>query len=355
MKNSKKWIALGLSLMMLGGLVACGNEESSTQPSESSAQNQSTSESETQEAVKDPVTLEWWYSGNGIQKDTELVEEEFNKLLQTYPGMEHVTVNFNCIVEADYGSQVSLAQSAEQKMDILQTYNLVFANEVANGTFLPLNNYLDEYPNLKNELPDWLWNFGTVDGNIYIVPNYQRASNQMYLITPKVYMDKYGDYEKLSKVLGDNNKTIEAVAEVIEEYYLAVRDGESGTKYMYPISHYWRTPWGYGLRGDNLGTNRFVLPSDSDEVIYRYTSEEMLKGYEISAEWYAKGYVHPDYLTVDQNDFVETNMLNEVSWIYYCGNGAGSAEVVSAQYSEKCGFEVVAIPNREVRNGRTVI
>ena len=130
MKNVKKLLALGLTAAMVMGVTACGNE-AEEQPSSQASASSSTSESSATasssseaEEVKEPVTLEWWYRGNGIQKDTELVETEFNKLLQTYPGMEHVTVNLNCYTGADYGNAVALAQSASEQIDILNTVYL---------------------------------------------------------------------------------------------------------------------------------------------------------------------------------------------------------------------------------------
>ena len=140
----------------------------------------------------EPIVLEWYYRGNGIQKDTELVETEFNKLLQTYPGMENVTVNFNCYTGADYPNAVALAQSADQQIDILNTVGLDFVDQVKLGTYAPLDDLLADNQALYNELPEWLWDLGTVDGSIYMVPHYQRATNMEYMVIPTEYLTKYG-------------------------------------------------------------------------------------------------------------------------------------------------------------------
>ena len=118
------------------------------------------------EDTKEPVTLEWYYGGVGVQRDTELVEEAFNELLHTYEGMEHVTVHLNISGSSDHANSVALAQGAGQQIDIIQTYKLDFASEVNNGTFIALNDLLEEYPDLKNEFEDWIWDLGSVDGNI---------------------------------------------------------------------------------------------------------------------------------------------------------------------------------------------
>ncbi len=93
MKRTKRWMALGLSAMLLAGLAGCGNgggqegsvpgEGTQDGGTQDSAQEFSTQEGSQDQADAGPVTLEWWYRGNGIQKDTELVEEAFNELLKT--------------------------------------------------------------------------------------------------------------------------------------------------------------------------------------------------------------------------------------------------------------------------------
>ena len=189
MKRAKRWLALGLTAMMVMGLAGCGEKAPTggeTVPQTGTQEKESSSSAEggesSQAAAKDPVTLEWWYRGNGVQKDTETVEAAFNELLKTYPGMEHVTVNLNCYTGADYKNAVILAQSADQQIDILNTVSLDFAEEVGKGTFLPLDDYLASNETLKNELPDWLWELGGINGSTYIVPNYQRAANMMYFV-----------------------------------------------------------------------------------------------------------------------------------------------------------------------------
>lgn len=346
MRNVKKWLALGLSVMMILGVVACGNdaEVSNTDTSGTETQQSSTEgvSSEVEE-VKEPITLEWWYRGNGIQKDTELVEAEFNKLLQTFPGMEHVTVNFNCFVSADYKNAVALAQSADQQIDILNTVSLNFVDQVKLGSFISLNDLLEDNQALYNELPEWLWDLGSVDGEIYMVPHYQRAANMEYLVIPKEYMDKYGDEEAIRALCTDTDRTVEEVAKVLEEFVTAVQAGEGSTKYMYSLGQSFTHEHGFVRRRDNI-SNSFVLFEGSDTVEYLFTSEDAVKAYEISAEWYEKGLIHPDILTVEENELTGANMMNPVSYCFTLASNAGSEELVSATLSESYGFEVYAIP-----------
>lgn len=350
--KAKKWLVWGLAAALLAGMTACGNggndeENNSSGRVQEESKNQANkgedeAEAPTEEA-SGPVTLEWWYRGNGIQKDTELVQEAFNELLKTYPGMENVTVHFNCYTGADYKNAVVLAQSADQQIDILNTVSIDFAEEVEKGTFLALDDYLAENETLKNELPEWLWELGSIDGSTYIVPNYQRAANMMYFVTPKEYMDQYGDIDAMRTAFQKEDRDIEEIAVILEEYCKAVQAGEGSTKYMPALGTSYCTQYGFADRYDTLN-GQFIKRVGSGMVEHMLMTDKAQRAYEISAEWYQKGYVHPDILTISSKDFEGANMLNEVSYIYTVNNQAGDEATVSQYYSDTYGFEVYAVP-----------
>lgn len=340
MKNVKKLFAMILAVLMVVSLAACGSEK----PAETTAAAVQGTDGQTETTGKssEPIVLEWYYRGNGIQKDTELVETEFNKLLQTYPGMENVTVNFNCYTGADYPNAVALAQSAGQQIDILNTVGLDFVDQVKLGTYTSLNDLLAENEALYNELPEWLWDLGSVDGEIYMVPHYQRAANMEYLVIPTQYL-AYGDEEAIRALCANPDRTVEEVAEVLEAFVTAVQAAEGPTKYMYPLGTSYTQMHGFRHRLDNV-TGDFVVFENSDQIEYLFTSDDAVKAYEISAEWYDKGLIHPDMLTVEETEMIYANMLNPVSYCFSLQNGAGSEELISANLSSQYGFDVVAIP-----------
>lgn len=358
MKKIRKFGAVGLAIMMAASLAGCGSSKedgsvaSGTQSEPASAQSEAAdaqteagdSGAVSQEASDgEAVTLEWYYRGNGIQKDTEMVEEAFNELLKTYPGMENVTVNFNCYTGDEYSNAVILSQSADKQIDILNTVGLDFAEEVEKGTYLPLNDMLAENETLKSTLPDWLWDLGSIDGNIYIVPNYQRAANLMYLTTPKEYMDNYGDKEKIESVIQNPDSTVEEIAAVLEEYCQAVQAGEGATKYMPPLATMYYSQYGFMDNFDKIN-GEFIAFSKDNKVVDQYLYDEVKEAYRISGEWYEKGYIHPDIMTISPSDFQAGNMMNEVSYIFCVNNQAGDEEKVSDYYSQSYGFDTYAIP-----------
>ena len=202
---------------------------------------------------------------------------------------------------------------------------------------------LAENEALKSTLPDWLWDLGSIDGNIYIVPNYQRAANLMYLTTPKEYMDNYGDKEKIESVIQNPDSTVEEIAAVLEEYCQAVQAGEGATKYMPPLATMYYSQYGFMDNFDKIN-GEFIAFNKDNKVVDQYLYDEVKEAYRISGEWYEKGYIHPDIMTISPSDFQAGNMMNEVSYIFCVNNQAGDEEKVSDYYSQSYGFDTYAIP-----------
>ncbi len=340
----KKILALLLAVVMVVGLVACGNGD--VQPNTPSDNDQTTpaapGNNDTPAEPKDPVTLKWWYRGNGIQADTEKVEAEFNKLLQTFPGMEHVTVNLECYTGAEYAQAVSLAQASDEQIDLLSSVNLNFADEAANGSWMPLDPYLEMHPNLKNELPEWLWKLGSYEGTTYLVCNYQRACNPSAIYVRKDLMDKYGDLEKMTQVLGSDSTSYEEKMAVMDEFVAAVRaDAANETLYAGSIvatNYLCFMDYNDPLSGD------FVVYEDSNKVEFAPMSADAVKSYETAATWYQKGYIPKDILSVEVNTRNGANMINPVAELWTCGNMLGDAKLAGETMSKTYGFDVYCIP-----------
>ncbi len=353
MRVRKRVMALALASMMALTLAGCGSSKEETVSNDTNAQTssekeeQSTAEEKDQEETeKEPVTLVWWYRGNGEQKDTKMVQDALNEQLKTYPGLEHVTVELKCYTASEYKQAVTLAQSSSEQIDILNTVNLDFAEEVEKGSLIPMDDLIDSMDGLKETLPDWLWELGSVDGQIYMVPNYQRAASMNYVITPTEWLDKYGDREKMEEVLKKDDTSLAEKAAVLEEYTRNVQAGEGATHYMPPMGSMVYTGYGVNDFNDTIYGD-YVKDADSDTVSNKYMTEKMKLAFELSANEYQEGLIHPDILTINSKDFEGANMLNDVSYVFCINNQFGDSERVSEIYSTMYGFDVTAIPVKE--------
>lgn len=340
MKKWKRVAALIAAVAMVFTMTGCKSTSNSSKDGQGQTDGEKVAVAE---GSNKPITLEWWYRGNGVQKDTELVEDKLNEMLKNYSGMENVTVHLNCYTGAEYKNAIVLAQSADKQMDILNTVSLDMAEEVEKGSFLPLNDYLNEMTDLKSLLPEWLWDLGSVDGNTYIVPNYQRASNNAYFITPKQYMDSYGDIDAMRSAFQNPDRTVEEIGAVLEDYGLKVQAGEGKTKYMPALATMYYGLYGFTDFFDSVYGD-FIRFNGTDEVVNKFMTEDIQKAYEVSANWYKEGLIHPDILTINPTDLQGANMLNDVSMIFTINNQAGDEARVSEIYSDMYGFDVYAIP-----------
>lgn len=344
MKRHKLIAAMMAGIMALGA-AGCGSNDSGSTTTSGSGEGTSGSVQTTgQEAsgteAKDPITLTYWFcNGVGEQQDTGLVEEALNEQLKSIEGLEHVSIDLHPC-GYDYASDLALGQVSGDPIDIVATYRLNFSNEVTNGSFIGLNDLLDEHPDIRAELPDWLMTMGEVDGMAYMVPSYQQAANMIYFLTPTEYLEKYGDAEKMESVFLDPSSTVQDKTDVIKEYVLAVRAGEGDTKYSQaPTTTYAKRM--YSLFDEISGQGYFRFQENGTEMTYYPLTEEFRESVRIAAEWYEEGLIHPDMSTITINDYTGKNFMNDTAIIWNVGQGVGD---VASTYSANYGFDVSAIP-----------
>lgn len=336
--------------MVCSAFAGCGQQAEVSK--ENGAAKESTVSSEVEESTvveeepKEPVLLEWYFNGNGQQADTEEVEAAVNELLKDYPGLEHVSINLNSFPGAEIPQQIALAQASGAQMDILCSVSLDFYEQVALGSWMPMEDYISE--ELKAELPEWLWERATVDGHIYMVPNYQNAFNSQYLLFPKEYMDKYGNYDEMKAILQDENTTLREKADCLEKYVMAVDEGEGGSKYASKIA----MDNASGTSGFTFITpfdkivNKFIVVDGTNEVIHAHEQDYYKEEWAIYADWYEKGIYAPDGLSTSTVNYAYQHMMDDMSMVYCAKESYGSEERVARSFTEQYGFEVVAIKSQ---------
>lgn len=282
------------------------------------------------ESSKEAVKLKYVMAGPGIQADSQKVWKAFNeKLAEKLPG---VTVEFEVFPMSDYKQQFMLMQTSREKMDIVNTYGLNFADEVRKETFAPIDNYLDKYgKEVKAALPDWLWDYGKINNVQYAVPSYQMMAVQYAIKTQKDLADKYLDKERLKAALYASNQMTEEVYDVLEEYLAKLKEnGELRLGF---------NRWFNG-KGTETVVNRFSINVDDPKCIVKYdfATDSTRKSYERMADWYKKGYIRPDVLSAKDEDERKGKEDGYTLWTDSDAYGGSEADLI------RYGIEVYSIP-----------
>ncbi len=118
-----------------------------------------------------PVT--YTYASRGVPQDLQMVQDAMNEIINEKIGVQ---LTLEPIDFAAYNDKMQLRLAAGEECDIIFTAPWInsYANNVANGALMPLDDLLPEYaPGLWASMPESTWNAARVNGTIYGVINQQ--------------------------------------------------------------------------------------------------------------------------------------------------------------------------------------
>lgn len=251
------------------------------------------------------ITLKWIFPGPGEQKDSQKVWAEFNKRIKEFPGLENVDVDIECINTSDYKQRVLLMQTGDEKYDIVSTYSLNFANEIDNKALMPLDDLMtSENVDFIKELPDWIIDMGQKNGTTYAVISYQAMTrSDPGIVMPTELFDKYVDKDKLEKTFYNTKFYDEDNWQAVGDILQKMKDnGDLGLGYLNagaiePALN------GYDYVGGNIVSGGFYTKLDDPEGQMYYIAElpEYKTAVKYLSDWYKKGFIRQDILSVDTN------------------------------------------------------
>ncbi|QHW31449.1 extracellular solute-binding protein [Paenibacillus rhizovicinus] len=128
------------------------------------------------------------------------------------PGVKAIDEKFNI----DYKPEFVPMDQAQQKIAVLMAsgsqpdilglegVDSNFIKWAKQGAFLPLNDYIDKYPQLQ-QIPKSIWDSVSVDGKIYGIPQYFHVKYMNSAVIRKDWLDKLGlpmpsNYDELLQV-----------------------------------------------------------------------------------------------------------------------------------------------------------
>ncbi|HHV97496.1 MAG TPA: carbohydrate ABC transporter substrate-binding protein [Clostridiaceae bacterium] len=302
MKKLRKTLCALIAVLMSAALflTACSTKVEVSQKNSNSASDTQVMEPK----MPEPVTLRYVTIGPSKSKDYDKVIEEFNKKLAEV--LPNTTVEIEPIANSEYKQKWDLMMAAGEEIDIAWTGYLVpLADEVAKGSYMALDELYNMYgTDIKKEVPEWFIDMGRCKGKLYCMPTYKDTVElKMGMYTPHEYFEKYWDMS-WSKVFLEPNTTYrqgtKEMYDVFEEYMRRLK--EAGKLQSGFSQWVWLINSGIRLTGtDDPSMIRLPLRGQKWDLTVRnyYELPEVKLMYETMADWYKKGYIRKDILSLE--------------------------------------------------------
>ncbi len=236
------------------------------------------------------VTLTWLLPGEA-QSDMASVIEKVNEITTEKIGAK---VDIQFIDTGAYDEKMKMNMASGMDFDIcFAGFVNNYVSAIEKGGLMDITELLDTAPELKAAVSDYAWDASKYEGKIYGVPNEQIFATAYALVINKDISDKY-DFDF------SNVKSIED----LEPYFEMIKQNEPN---VYPYrANAGLMPWYEGVY-EGLG-GMVVMPKTSksaDDICLLEDTPEFKRGAEKMHEYYKKGYIRSDILSMgdDTNDY----------------------------------------------------
>ncbi|MFC4302508.1 ABC transporter substrate-binding protein [Cohnella boryungensis] len=180
----KKWLGLGLSLILAAGITGCGNNGNGSAATEAPVGSTATPSAETDgnTARGEPVQLKYWTDD---RHDQEYIKELINKFNETNDNNIQVELT---VLSENYAQSVDIAFSSKQAPDVLRLKSGNAAGFVKKGYLEPIDEFLTD--DIKTKFSKlMLDDVNRFDGKVYSLAN---TGNTLRLVYNKDLFAKAG-------------------------------------------------------------------------------------------------------------------------------------------------------------------
>ncbi len=319
MYKLKKVLCLLMGVMVLSTSVLSGCGKQETTGKDSTA-NASTGAGDKQSLQ--PVNLVWTI-GATKQADHDVVMAEVNKKLKE---KLNVTLDLQVFDRSSYESKMTMMIAAGENFDLCFTSNWLnkFYDNVAKGAYLELDSVIEKNgTNMKKAVPPSLFDVAKVKGKIYAVPNYQIIYSAMGVFIQKELVSKYNFDVKNVKTLKDLEPFLENIKK--NEPNLIPYGGEGFAGNMDPYVFNNEGIVSTASTG-TIGAPVYMKIDDkSMKVFARYGTKEDKENMEFFRDWFNKGYIRKDVVTV--TDVTQDSLNNKYAVITGATKPGAEAEM----------------------------
>ena len=273
--RGKKIMAVLLGAAMVVGLCSCKGQQT---------------------VDNDEVPTLVWYIPGEKQADIATVMEAANVIIEEEIGAK---LDLRIIDSGSYTEKMNMMMSSQEVFDLCFTGFVNPFNKTAQkGAYLPLDELLKETPALWESIPEWLWDTGKIDGEIYAMPNYQI---EVSWTVPFIYNNLIEECNlDLSAV--KNAEDLEVIIEKVRE-----KHPEKTFRTRNALAMFWG-----GKVTEEIVSGVYI--EEGDENLTAKTpaeDEERWRKARILNDWFEKGYIRSDAASVtdDELDLVNGKYL----------------------------------------------
>lgn len=226
---------------------------------------------------KEPVQLIWYLRGSVPNNSQEVLKEANDIIKQKI----NAVVDFRFIESGSYNDRLQMIMASAEEYDIAFTSSWAnnYAQNVKRGAYIPLDELLDKYPNLKQTLPQPMWDAVKIGGKIYAIPNYQVMYEEWGAYFRKDLVEKYNiDLSKINDI-----KDLTQIFQMVKSKEPGIYACGSGF------------PWVVSTPFSEIEPYLFAVDTNKWQVV---DSTEYLKdNYKLMREWYKQGFFPEDVAT----------------------------------------------------------
>lgn len=272
MKRFKQIVCLMMCVLMALSMVSCGDKAGKNGDEEI------------------PTLI--WYDRSAQTQDHELVTQAINEYIEPLIGCRVKRIS---IVGAEFNEKMRLILASGEQADIIYTGGSTYHTYVENGSFMELNDLLDEYGKQVKEItPDYAIEAAKIDGKLYGLPIYKDYAVEHVIRYNKDLVEKHNIDMSQIKSLADFEPVLETIKQKEPDIYpFAFLAGLSGFALL-PYDK---------IMGTNIGA--IDLEGDPAKIVNQYTTDEALEYYKLMHKWYNKGYMRKDIATVTANSDIQ--------------------------------------------------
>lgn len=297
--------AMSMTLAVFSGCSKKGNESSTTN-------------GESIDTSKE-VTLVWYHWGDEPKKSDNVIKtlnDQSKKDINT-------KIDFKWATGNDEKLKSVMASGGVYDIAFTCTWFANYITSAQKGYLADITDMLKKTPKLYESMPESVWNGARVNGKIYGVPTYKDTAATQYWTANKGYIEKAG-------AMAEFKATSEAVSSVTPllakiKAYGSKHGYENGCTAPFMLNK-------SGLNGLNTGWDTILdnicigARIGSTKVESYYNNSKYIADLKTLKEWYDKGYINKDCLTLEKEPeyiTVSTAQGWEGAEITAWGKGAG--------------------------------